>query len=59
VLAETKLAPTEEGAEGITPDTNIAFEKSVAKEVESLTPEALPEGLDYIVRLCFGKKTIR
>jgi hypothetical protein len=31
VPAETKLAPTEQGGEGITPDTNIAFEKSVAK----------------------------
>jgi hypothetical protein len=31
VPAETKLATTEQGAEGITLDTNIAFEKSVAK----------------------------
>jgi hypothetical protein len=55
VPAETKLAPTEQGAEGITPDTNIAFEKSVAKEAESLTPEALSEGFDYIVRHASGK----
>jgi hypothetical protein len=48
--AETKLAPTEQGGEGITPDTNIVFEKSVAKEADSLTPEALSEGFEYIVR---------
>jgi hypothetical protein len=56
VPAKTKLAPTEQGGEGITPDTNIAFEKSVAKEVESLTPEALSESLDYIVRHASGKR---
>jgi hypothetical protein len=49
VPTDTKLAPTEQGGEGITPDTNIAFEKSVAKEAESLTPEAPSEGFDYIV----------
>jgi hypothetical protein len=31
VPAETKLATTERGGEGMTPDTNIAFEKNVAK----------------------------
>jgi hypothetical protein len=56
VPAETKLAPIEQGAEGITPDTNIAFEKSVAKEAESLTPEALFESFDYIVRHASGKR---
>jgi hypothetical protein len=54
--AETKLAPTEQGAEGISQDTNIAFEKNVAKEAESLTPEALSEGFDYIVRHASGKR---
>jgi hypothetical protein len=47
---ETKLATTEQRVEGITPDSNIAFEKSVAKEAESLTPKVLSEGFDYIVR---------
>jgi hypothetical protein len=56
VHAEMKLAPTEQGAEGIIPDTNIAFEKNVAKEAESLTPEALSEGFDYIVRHDSGKR---
>jgi hypothetical protein len=56
VPAETKPATTEQGAEGITPDANIAFEKSVAKEVESLTPEAFSEGFDYIVRHASGKR---
>jgi hypothetical protein len=56
VPAETKLAPTEQGAKGISPDTNIAFEKNVAIEAESLTPEALSEGFDYIVRHASGKR---
>jgi hypothetical protein len=56
VPTNTKLAPTEQGAEGITPDTNIAFEKSVAKEAESLTPEAPSEGFDYIIRHASGKR---
>jgi hypothetical protein len=56
VPAETKLATTEQRAEGITPDTNIAFEKSVAKEVESLTPEVLSKRFDYIVRHASGKR---
>lgn len=56
VPADTKLVPTEQGGEGITPDTNIAFEKSVAKEAESLTPEAPSEGFDYIVRHASGKR---
>jgi hypothetical protein len=43
VPAETKLATTEQGAEGITLDTNIAFEISAAKEAESLTPEDTPK----------------
>jgi hypothetical protein len=46
VPAETKLATTEQGAEGITPDTNIAFEKSVAKEAESLLPKHSPKILN-------------
>jgi hypothetical protein len=56
VPVETKLAPTEQGAKGITPDTNIAFEKSMANEAESLTPEALSEDFDYIVRHASGKR---
>jgi hypothetical protein len=54
--AETKPATTEQGAKGITPDANIAFEKSVGKEAESLTPEAFSEGLDYIIRHPSGKR---
>jgi hypothetical protein len=56
VPAETKLATTKQRAEGITPDSNIAFEKSAAKEDESLTPEVLSEGFDYIVRHASGKR---
>jgi hypothetical protein len=56
VPAETKPATTKQGVEGITPDANIAFEKSVAKEAESLTPEAFSEGFDYIVRHASGKR---
>jgi hypothetical protein len=56
VPAETKLATTERRAEGITPDTNITFEKSVAKEAESLTPEVLSKSLDYIIRHASGKR---
>jgi hypothetical protein len=56
VPAKTKPATTEQGAEGITPDTNIAFEKSVAKEAESLTHEAPFEDLDYIIRHAAGKR---
>jgi hypothetical protein len=56
VPAETKLATTEQRVEGITPDSNIAFEKSVAKETESLTPKVLFEGFDYIVRHASGKR---
>jgi hypothetical protein len=46
---KTKLAASEQKAEEITSNINIAFEKSVAKEVESLAPEALSEDLDYII----------
>ena len=56
VPAEKKLATTEQRAEGITPDTNIAFEKSVAKEAESLAPEALSEDFDYIIQHAAGKR---
>jgi hypothetical protein len=54
--AETKLATPKRGAEGITPDTNITFEKSVAKEAESLTREAPSEDSDYIIRHAAGKR---
>jgi hypothetical protein len=56
VPAETKLATTKQRAEGITTYTNIAFEKSVAKEAESLIPEVLSESFDYIVRHASGKR---
>jgi hypothetical protein len=56
VPAETKLATTERGTEGITTDTNIAFEKSVTKEAKSLTPEAPSEDFDYIIRHPAGKR---
>jgi hypothetical protein len=49
VPVETKLATPEQEAEEIPSDINIAFEKSVAKETESLTPEASSEDLDYII----------
>jgi hypothetical protein len=52
----TKLAATEQGAEDVFPDTNIAFEKGAAKETESLIPEAPFEDLDYIIRHASGKK---
>jgi hypothetical protein len=54
--AETKLATVEQRAEGITPDSNIAFEKSVAKEAESLAREAFFEDFDYIIRHASGKR---
>jgi hypothetical protein len=56
VPAETKLATTEHRAEGITPDSKIVFEKSAAKEAESIAPEALSEDLDYIIRHAWGKR---
>jgi hypothetical protein len=56
VPVETKPATTEQRAEGITPDSNIAFEKSAAKEVKSLAPEALSEDFDYIIRHASGKR---
>jgi hypothetical protein len=56
VPAETKLATVEQRAEGITPDSNIAFEKSAAKETESLAPEAFSEDFDYIIQHASGKR---
>jgi hypothetical protein len=56
VPTETKLATTEQKAEGITQDINIAFEKSAAKEAESLAPEALSKDFDYIIRHASGKR---
>jgi hypothetical protein len=47
VPVETKLAATEQRAEEESPDTGVALEKSVAKEVKSPAPEAPSEGLDY------------
>jgi hypothetical protein len=56
VPTETKLAATEQKAEGITPYINIGFKKSATKEAESLAPEALSEDLDYIIRHASGKR---
>jgi hypothetical protein len=56
VPTKTKLAATKQKAEEISLDINIAFEKSAAKEAESLAPEALSEDLDYIIRHASGKR---
>jgi hypothetical protein len=53
---ETKLAITEQGAEEVPPNTNIAFEGSVVEEAESLIPEAPSEDLDYVIRHASGKR---
>jgi hypothetical protein len=50
----TKPAATEQGAEETILDTNITFEKSAVKEIESLTPKALSE--DYIIRHASRKR---
>jgi hypothetical protein len=54
IPAETKPTVTEQGVEETITGTNITFEKSVAKETESLTPKALSE--DYIIRHALGKR---
>jgi hypothetical protein len=56
VLAETKLATTEQKAEEESPDISVALEKNVAKEAKSPAPEALSEDLDYIIRHASGKR---
>jgi hypothetical protein len=56
VPTKTKLAATEQKAEEITPDINIAFEKCAAKEAKSLAPEALSEDHDYIIQHASGKR---
>jgi hypothetical protein len=56
VPAKTKVATPEQEAEEIPLDINIAFEKSVAKETESLIPKASSEDIDYIIRHAAGKK---
>jgi hypothetical protein len=56
VPVETKLATAEQGAEEVPPNTDIAFERNVAKEAESLTPEAPSEYLDYVIRHSSGKR---
>jgi hypothetical protein len=56
VPAETKPAATEQKTEGKSQDTVIVFEISVAKEAKSLTPEALSEDFDYIIRHASGKR---
>jgi hypothetical protein len=55
---ETKLDIAEQRAEEVPPNTDIAFERSVAKETESLTPEAPSEDLDYVIRHASEKKII-
>jgi hypothetical protein len=56
VPVEMKLATAEQGAEEVPPNTDIAFERNVAKEAESLTPEAPSEYLDYVIRHASGKR---
>jgi hypothetical protein len=56
VPVETKLATTEQGAEEVPPNTDIAFERNMAKEAESLAPEAPSEYPDYIIRHALGKR---
>jgi hypothetical protein len=56
VLVETKLATAKLGAEEVPPNTDIAFERNMAKETESLAPEAPSEYSDYIIRHASGKR---
>jgi hypothetical protein len=56
VPVETKLATAEQGAEEVPPNTDIAFERNMAKEAESLAPEAPSKYLDYIIRHASGKR---
>jgi hypothetical protein len=55
VPVETKLATAEQGAEEVPPNTDITFERNMAKEAESLAPEAPSEYPDYIIRHASGK----
>jgi hypothetical protein len=54
-LTEDRAASTIKGAEEIPPNTNIAFERNMAKEAELLAPEAPSEYPDYIIRHASGK----
>jgi hypothetical protein len=56
VPVETKLATAKQGAEEVPPNTDIAFERNMAKEAESLAPEAPSKYLDYIIRHASGKR---
>jgi hypothetical protein len=56
VPGEMKLATDEQGAEEVPPNTDIAFERNMAKEAESLAPEAPSEYPDYIIRHALGKR---
>jgi hypothetical protein len=56
VPVETKLAIAEQGAEEVPPNADIAFERNMAKETESLAPEAPSEYPDYIIRHASGKR---
>jgi hypothetical protein len=56
VPVETKLATAKQGDEEVPPNTDITFERNVAKEAKSLTPEAPSEYLDYVIRHASGKR---
>jgi hypothetical protein len=56
VPVETKLATAEQGAEEVPPNTDITFERNMAKETESLAPEAPSEYPAYIIRHASRKK---
>jgi predicted P-loop ATPase len=56
VPVETKLATAEQGAEEVPPNTDIAFERNMAKEAESIAPEAPSEYPNYIIRHASGKR---
>jgi hypothetical protein len=56
VPVETKLATAKQGDEEVPPNTDIAFERNMAKEAESLAPEAPSKYLDYIIRHVSGKR---
>jgi hypothetical protein len=53
VPVETKLAT---GAKEVSPNTDIAFERNMAIEAESLAPEAPSEYPDYIIRHASRKR---
>jgi hypothetical protein len=56
VPAETKLATAEQRAKEIPPNTDIAFERNMGKEVETPAPEAPSGDPGYIIRHASGKR---